>query len=94
MREDSPNPFVDVEDMFEHLKTIFYDVNRVAKAKDQLFTLQMKKNTRFQDFLAEFTELAQDSETNVAEWKNELYQRLNFEMQTALMDEADNERLG
>jgi hypothetical protein len=54
----------------------------------------MKKDTRFQDFLAEFTELAQDSETNVSEWKNELYRRLNFEMQTALMEEADNDRLG
>ncbi|EED23126.1 conserved hypothetical protein [Talaromyces stipitatus ATCC 10500] len=66
MREDSLNPFVNVEDMFEHLKTIFHDVNRVVKAKNQLFTLQMKKDTHFQDFLAEFTELAQDSEINVA----------------------------
>jgi cell division protein FtsL len=35
MREDSPNPFFDVEDMFDHLKTLFQDVNRVAKAKDK-----------------------------------------------------------
>ncbi|KAL3704448.1 hypothetical protein TMatcc_010139 [Talaromyces marneffei ATCC 18224] len=91
MRDDSPNPFTDAEDMFEHLKTIFLDVNRVNKAKDKLYILQMKKDTRFQDFLADFTQLAQDSELEISSWKNELYRKLNFEMQHAVMKEADEE---
>jgi hypothetical protein len=54
----------------------------------------MKKDTRFQDFLADFTQLAQDSELDVTLWKNELYRKLNFEMQHAVMKEADDESMG
>lgn len=67
MREDSPNPFTDAEDMFDHLKTVFEDENRVSKAEDNLHALQMKKDTRFQDFIADLTQYAQDAELDPKE---------------------------
>jgi hypothetical protein len=90
LREDAVNPFRDAEDMFSHLKIIFQDVNRVNKAKDKLYNLHMKKNTHFQDFVAEFTQLAQESETPVSEWKNECYRKLNTSMQYAVMREVSD----
>lgn len=60
-RKDSPQRYNDVEDMFEHLKTIYQDANRVTSAKRKFRRLFMN-DMKFQEFLSKFVLLAQEAE--------------------------------
>ncbi|EED22558.1 conserved hypothetical protein [Talaromyces stipitatus ATCC 10500] len=75
LRKNSSHPFMDADDMFDHLKTIFED---------------MTSKMKFQDFLTEFTHEAQESETDIRSWKEDLYSKLSFELQCKLTDKVDD----
>ncbi|KAE8548992.1 hypothetical protein EYB25_009375 [Talaromyces marneffei] len=59
-RNDSPYRYCDVQDIFDHLKTLYMDENRVVNAKMKLRRLVMRE-MKFQTFLSQFTLLAQES---------------------------------
>lgn len=86
-RKDSPQRYQDVSDIFEHLRTIYIDENRVINAKMELRRLTMR-DMKFQTFLSKFALLAQESGLASSEWKEELYYKLSFEMQRAMIKES------
>lgn len=76
-----------VDDIIEHLKTIYDDANRVSSAKRAFGSLYMD-DTKFQVFLSKFVLNAQESELPATLWKDELYERLSPEMQKRLVEES------
>jgi hypothetical protein len=93
-RDEALNKYTDSIDVLDHLKTIYQDVNRVIFAKGKFRNLYMKPADKFQDFLSEFSYLAQESGLSEPEWKEELYHRINVEMQRAVMRESTDEGYG
>jgi hypothetical protein len=93
-RSDAANLYRDSIDIFEHLKTIFQDVNRVLNAKGKFRRLFMKNNDKFQDFLSDFSYLAQESGLADSEWKEELYYKLTAEMQRLVIRESNDANVG
>lgn len=89
-RSDTTNPFSDAADIFEHLKTIFQDPNRVLNAKGKLRRLFMKASDKFYDFLSEFIYLAQESCLAESEWKEELYHKLHVSLQRLVIRESND----
>ncbi|EED18927.1 retrotransposon polyprotein, putative [Talaromyces stipitatus ATCC 10500] len=89
LRDDAPDPFIDADDMIEHLDTIYLDANRVSNAKMDFRNLTQGK-TRFQTFLSKFALLALDSGLSRSEWKEELYYKMNTEMKRAVMRESND----
>ncbi|EED12557.1 conserved hypothetical protein [Talaromyces stipitatus ATCC 10500] len=89
MRDDSPDPYLDATDMFEHLDTIYLDANREINAKAE-FRQLAQKSLRFQTFLSKFNLLAMDAKKSRIKWKEELYHRLNPEMKRAMIREAND----
>lgn len=89
MRDDAVDPFLDADDMFDHLDTIYLDANREINAKTE-FRQLMQKTTRFQTFLSKFNLLALDAKKARSEWKEELYHKLNPEMKRAMIREAND----
>lgn len=83
-QKNSPGRYRDVDDILEHLKTIYHDANKATKAKRELRRLY-QNDTKFQDFLSKFVLKAQESMLPVAQWKDELYERLSPEMQRQLV---------
>ncbi|QKX64391.1 uncharacterized protein TRUGW13939_11565 [Talaromyces rugulosus] len=86
-RKDSAQRYQDVGDIFEHLRTIYMDENRVINAKMELRRLAMR-DSKFQIFLSKFTLLAQEAGLALSEWKEELYHKLSFDMQRAMIKES------
>jgi hypothetical protein len=50
----------------------------------------MKTTDKFQDFLSEFSYLAQESGLAKPKWKEELYYRINVELQCSIIRESTN----
>jgi hypothetical protein len=90
-RDEALNKYTDAIDVLDHLKIIYQDVNRVIQAKIKFRSLYMKPADKFQEFLSEFSYLAQESGLSLPEWKEELYHRINVEMQRAVMKESNDE---
>ncbi|EED14571.1 conserved hypothetical protein [Talaromyces stipitatus ATCC 10500] len=87
MRDDAADPYLDSDDMFEHLGTVYLDANREIKAKTE-FRQLVQKTMRFQTFLSKFNLLALDAKKARSKWKEELYHKLNLEMKRAMIREA------
>jgi hypothetical protein len=86
-RKDSPVRYRDVDDIIDHLKTLYLDENRVINAKVQLRRLFMR-DMKFQTFLSQFALYAQESELATSSWKDELYEKLSPEMQRHMVKES------
>jgi hypothetical protein len=93
-REEAVNRYTDSIDILDHLKTIYQDVNRVILAKGKFRRLYMKTADKFQEFLSEFSYLAQESGLSEPEWKEELYHRINADLQRSVMRESTDEGYG
>ncbi|QKX58439.1 uncharacterized protein TRUGW13939_11249 [Talaromyces rugulosus] len=92
MRKDSPDRYHDVDDIFDHLRTLYQDANRVINAKMELRRLMMR-DTKFQPFLSQFVLLAQDAGLATSEWKEDLFYKLSFELQRAMIKESNDPRV-
>jgi hypothetical protein len=92
-RSNVMKQYQDAPDIFDHLKTIFLDANRVLNAKRRYRRLFMKASDKFQDFLSEFLYLAQESNLAESEWKEELYYKLHPEIQRLLIKESNDSTL-
>lgn len=78
--EDSVNQYQTADEVFEHLKSIFFDPNRRMTARRQLRHLQMKSYQKYHDFLAEFMHLAGESQLHLEDYKEELFDKLTDEL--------------
>lgn len=76
-----------MDDIIDHLKTLYVDENRVTNARGQLRRLFMK-DSKFQTFLSQFALYAQESELTPTLWKEELYEKLSPEMQRHMVKES------
>lgn len=93
-REGAVEPYQTVKDLTNHLALIYLNVNRSREAKQKFRSLYIKKNQKFQDFLSEFTYLAQESNFSKEEWKDELYHRLYSKLQIIMVDQANDTEVG
>jgi hypothetical protein len=50
----------------------------------------MMKDAKFQSFLSQFVLLAQDAGLATSEWKEELFYKLSFELQRAMIKESND----
>jgi hypothetical protein len=92
-RSHAMNKYRDAADIFDHLKTLFEDANRVTNAKTKYRRLFMKASDTFQEFLSEFSYLAQESELAESEWKEELYYKLHPGIQRLVIRESNDSSL-
>lgn len=92
-RSKAMNQYQDAADIFDHLKTIFQDVNRIVNAKAKYRRLFMKASDKFQDFLSDFSYLAQESDLAESEWKEELYYKLHPGLQRLVIKESNDSLL-
>jgi hypothetical protein len=93
-RDEALNKYANAIDVLDHLKIIYQDVNRVILAKGKFQRLYMKTTDKFQDFLSELSYLAQESGLAEPEWKEELYYRINADLQRSVMRESTNRGYG
>jgi hypothetical protein len=74
--KDNPRRFEAVVEIFEALKVVFYNPNRVQEALDKFRDLQMKQTQKYHDFLTTFTHHASEAEIPLETYKRELYSKL------------------
>jgi hypothetical protein len=74
--KDNPRRFETVVEIFEALKVVFYNPNRVQEALDKFRDLQMKSTQKYHDFLTTFTHHASEAEIPLETYKRELYSKL------------------
>ena len=85
MEDDSTTPYQTVDDVFDHLQTVFYDPNQKQVARDEYLDLKMDPKQDFIDFLADFTRLAEESEQPMELRKKDLYRKLPNLLQNQVM---------
>ncbi len=81
LRSDSHEPYQDLADLFRHLTDIYDDPNRVANAKRTFRKLLMLKNDVFHTFYSTFLRLANEAHIAPELLKDELYDKLSFDLQ-------------
>ena len=70
------NQYQTADEVFKHLKSIFFNPNYYMTAKHQLHYLQMESHQKYHDFLAEFMHLAGESQLHLEDYKEELFDKL------------------
>lgn len=85
MQDDSATPYQTIDDVFDHLQTVFYDPNQKQAARDEYLDLQMDPKQDFIDFLADFTRLAEESEQPMELRKKDLYRKLPYLLQNQVI---------
>jgi hypothetical protein len=73
MHDESINKYLIIKDIFEHLKTIYSNPNRVVNAQYQFQSLQIRATDQFHDFLSKFLCLIAEVETPENILRDELY---------------------
>ena len=61
LRDDAIDPYGTVQDLFDHLKSIFEDPNRVFTAKTDFKKLYIKPSQSFHEFHTKFLQLASEA---------------------------------
>ncbi|KAI9037663.1 uncharacterized protein KD926_000079, partial [Aspergillus affinis] len=89
-RRNSLNPYKNVEDIMDHLRSIYEDPYRKTNAQSKLRQLTMKVSDRFTEFISTFTLIVSEAELAKEEWKENLYQRLPPRLQTQLDDPSSD----
>jgi hypothetical protein len=73
---ESRGELVTIASIVAFLETIYTDPHQQTKARDELRTYKMKPSQDFNDFEAKFTQLANEAELPLEQWKNELQHAL------------------
>ena len=81
---DNLNPFKNAGEVLEYLRTIYVDPHRELNAREEYRTLIMGR-LDFHDFHTKFRQLATRAAIPTASWKDDLFSKLTFDMQRALM---------
>jgi hypothetical protein len=89
MRDDA-TPFSSVQDVYDLLKSIYLDPNHVRNARAEFRGLRMRKDEPFQEFHTRFLHLAQEAQISRIEWRDELIEKLRFDLQKAVLPQFHN----
>ncbi|KAJ5465253.1 uncharacterized protein N7458_000939 [Penicillium daleae] len=88
MKQGATEAYQTAEDVFDHLGSIFLDPNRRRMAQDQYIALKMDPKQGFNDFLSEFTYLADEADQPKGMRKDDLYRKLPTLLQNQVMADA------
>ena len=83
--DNADDQFTTTNEILYHLKTVYYDPNKLQNAKYEFKRLIMKRNDRFYTFLTKFVYLAGEAKIPKSEYKFELNSKLSFELYKAVI---------
>ncbi|KAJ6093499.1 hypothetical protein N7486_008788 [Penicillium sp. IBT 16267x] len=86
--EESTDRYRTYKEILEHLDTVFRDPQRRRVAQREFTTLMMKPGEDFNSFYAEFARLAMESHREKSLLKEDVYDKVPYKLQTAIMKEA------
>jgi hypothetical protein len=73
----APNPFLTVDEVMAHLAAIYQNPMRQAIAQDGYYNLNQGRTELFSEFLTKFQHLAGLGAIPEANWRQDLYRKLN-----------------
>lgn len=91
MQDDTTSPYRSVDEIFDHLESVFDNPDRKRLARNEYARLMMDVKIDFVDFLAEFTRLAEEADQPVDLRKQDLYQKIPTLMQNQTMMDVDDD---
>ena len=62
MQDDTTSPYKNIDEIFDHLESVFDNPDRKRLARNEYARLTMDIKADFVDFLAEFTRLAEEAD--------------------------------
>jgi len=83
--KDSPDPWLTVNEMLEHLDTIFQDHFEAERSENSFYALQQSVGEEFNDFHTEFARLASVGRVLASTWHSHLWRKLNREFRNRLL---------
>jgi hypothetical protein len=84
LNESSRYSYATVEDLYEHLKELYGDPNKVHNARQAFKGLVMQKGQTFQDFYAVFLRHVADGNISPDDLKHDLNDKLTLKLQEAV----------
>ncbi|OQE34336.1 hypothetical protein PENCOP_c021G03699 [Penicillium coprophilum] len=85
LNDKASEPYIDAEDMLDHLRSVFENPNRVAEAFTEYSKLKMKPKDNFNDFLSEFIQLAEEAQVPMGSRKRDLLSKLPYLLRNHLI---------
>jgi Zinc knuckle len=83
--EDSAEPWRSVDEMLQHLNTIFRDHFEAERSENAFYALKQSIGQEFSDFYTEFARLASIGRIPSSTWRSHLWRKLNKEFQNRLL---------
>jgi hypothetical protein len=93
LQPDAVDRYRTVQDLFDHLTSIYEDPNRLFTAKNEFKKLYMSKTQTFHEFYTKFLRLAQEAKISPDDLKYELNSRLSFSLQKAVITQFNSNSL-
>ncbi|KGY14482.1 hypothetical protein PABG_12657 [Paracoccidioides brasiliensis Pb03] len=81
MEEDHPKQYQTAEEMFEHLKSIYEDANKLQNAKGDYHKLIMCNGDNYHEFVTKFLHLAGEAKIARGDYKTDFNDKLFFDLQ-------------
>ncbi|CEL11247.1 hypothetical protein ASPCAL14350 [Aspergillus calidoustus] len=82
---DAKNPYLTVNDMYSHMKTVFADPNKKREARRKLKDLDLKSHVHLREHITDFSILVQDGQYDEDEYKELLNDSLSKRLRSAVM---------
>src|SRR5437763_719460 len=82
---DVENPFQDVQEIFRHLDTIYFDSYKVQNTQQEYRRLNIKLIQTFTEFYIQFLYLARKAIIPTENWYSDLYDKLTVSLQMAVL---------
>jgi hypothetical protein len=79
------DPFLNAQDMVQHLSMIFSNPNRVREARYEYQQLEMGKSQPFYEFKTQFLHLADEAQIPQTDRFDDLYDKLSLSLQAQLV---------
>ena len=84
MDPDHPQYYQSETELYQHLKELYADPNKVKNARAEFKRLIMKKDQTFQTFYTTFLRLVADGEISSTDLKDDLNKKLSWKLQEAV----------
>ncbi|EEH17366.1 hypothetical protein PABG_07362 [Paracoccidioides brasiliensis Pb03] len=81
MEEDHPERYQTAEEIFEHLKSIYEDANKLQNAKSDYRKLIMRNGDNYHEFVTKFLHLAGEAKIAKEDYKTDFNDKLSFDLQ-------------
>jgi hypothetical protein len=91
LRADAVDPYRTVQDLLDHLNSIYEDPNRLFTAKNEFKKIFMNKAQTFHDFYTRFLQLSSEAKISAADLKYELNSKLSFSLQKAVISHFNSD---